>query len=252
MSFSELPSNEEYGTFVSAVQRIQQSPIEIASELAHNFAIRVNEGELGIAKYLDSPDNPFITSVDLIPIIPGDQTQYLPFLIFDEERLLSINSHELDADLVRTMAIADQLPLRGYQERYKKVYKKALNIQLEWLKRSNISEIPNDPRAFGKDELLKLLLGEVRYRSDVGFNDWVGAIEKLKKGNIDNETFTMLENLKNQPGHFVAVRKRFLQTIDEQAMLSLGRNYEIFWDEDRRANTAAHALVGLSLGPQFI
>ena len=189
---------------------------------------------------------PAITGFDLTEI-EGWTQSYRAILVIDIDKILNTERDRIMGDLVRTLAVAEQYPFNGFQRRLERVYNQALGIQQEWLIDMESPLLELDPRSQDFETLTKKLIGDKRYYSDVGFEDWQKAIESYRKQVKTPKELRMLNQLKGATVHFMTVRQRFLVTNFDTALSTIGSDYINKWDKERRAEAAAYNLLGISL-----
>lgn len=146
---------------------------------------------------------PSATSFELRRV--PDSSILTPHIVVDEKKVIN-GSIKNAADLVRTLSIVEQYPLNGFQRRLKDVYADALGVQADWLNKTGTDVIPLDPRGQKKEDLIRKLLGDERYYSDVGFEDWQRAIDNFWQIGQDIAIFDALNKLRESTMSFIAKR----------------------------------------------
>ena len=162
-------------------------------------------------------------------------------------KILGGRQESIKGDLARTLAVADQYPFNGFQRKYRAVYEDALQVQTEWLDRTSTPNIPLDPRTTDRETLLRSLVGDARYFSDVGFEDWQKAIEDYRRSGQDISVIPMLDQLKDATGHFIVMRQRFVPMNYQVARQRIGEDYATKWDAEKRTEAMAYSLMGASI-----
>lgn len=233
--------------FDESIYGIRDSQIEGLNNIAGRTANRIRKGELFVVVNNSDFNIPTITGFDLAEIAPGPRAKYVPVIVVDMGKILDEKPETVKGDLVRTVAIADQYPLNGFQRRYKAVYEDALQAQTKWLISTNTPNIFLDPRTTDRETLFQDLLGDARYFSDFGFEDWQKAIEDYRKSGQDIGAIPILDQLKEATAQFLVMRQRFIPINYYVARQKIGEAYLNEWDADKRAETMAYSLMGASI-----
>lgn len=239
--------DKTYRVFNQSVQRISGAEDVEISQVAIRCQERIKAGELVVVGNLPIFHVPSITGFDLVEIAGGPVQMYAGVVVADIPKLMAASPENVDADLVRTLAIADQYPERGFQRRLRTVYEEALKLQTSWLEKTGPGDVEYDPRRWDKDGLIKDLLGEARFYSDCGFDDWKKAIEDHRKLEKNPGVVKELNMLENSAAHFMTFRQRY-SSMNYQMALQAGK--QRFIDEmgqDERALTTASLFMGISL-----
>ena len=247
MTNKESSNFEAIGIFHDAIHRMRTSGVEGVSDMAGRTADWINRRE---TRVIATDSIPTVTDFNLVEYIPGDNGYYAPAIFVNIEKILVSTSEEIQADLARTVAIADQFPANGFERRYREVYGRALDAQEQWLDRtSSASEIELDPRKTDREVLLKMLLGEERYYGDVGIEDWQKAVDGDMKGSkMDLNRTNLLNRLRVNLDHFIVVRHRFVPMNFQTAIEHLGeKRYKEEWSHDERAKVTAASLLDISI-----
>lgn len=242
----ENPLSLTVQLFDKAIYGIRDSKIAGLNAIGARSIDRLRTSELALVANTSDFDIPVMTSFDLIEF-PGPRTYHKATVVVDPERIIQSKPEEIQGDLIRTLAIADQFPSNGFQRRYREVYSDALDTQKTWLESKDAPRLAFDPRFTGREELLKNLLGDARYYSDVGFEDWQNATEILREGNQSILDLSLLSQLKNNTENFMTTRQYLLPHLHQEAIQQGESEYLTEWTQERRTEFIAAALVASSL-----
>jgi len=144
------------------------------------------------------------------------------------------------------VSIADQYPFNGYERRMREVYTQAIQVQRKWLEMSNGYKIVNDPRDYDDEGLIMLLISEDEFYSDVGFEDWLRAIDTYTALPLGEKEKELAESFRDKKAHFLAIRARFTSMMHEQAM-QIDRKKYMKLSSLERSEAVAMALLGIPL-----
>jgi hypothetical protein len=231
--------------FDESIYGIRDSDIPGVNDAARRTVDRIRNREIFVVANNQTFNIPTVTGFDLAAV-PGPQSMYAPVVVMDLGKVLGSRSELIKGDLVRTIAIADQYPVNGFQRRYKEVYTTALEAQTNWLETTRTPTVPLDPRTTDREALLRTLLGDARYFSDVGFQDWQKAIEDYRKSDMDTSVDPLLDQLKDATGHFMVMRQRFVP-MNHRIALRKNRGEYLKWNAEKRTEAVAYMLIGASL-----
>src|SRR5215469_11302615 len=112
--------------FNNAIYGLFESQVPDIDGLARRVEQRIRTGEImGVAssKRFFSPAT---TGFDFLHVPQASQVLFNPVIVVDPEKMLSDNPDKIQADMIRTLALADQFPHNGYQRRYRESYADAL------------------------------------------------------------------------------------------------------------------------------
>lgn len=235
--------------FNRAIYSLRDDRISPVSDIARRTVARIRNQEVLVA--LDSSlTQQTTTALRMIevPYAPG-RGAYAPQITLEVGRMLTFTQvpYRIEADLVRTLAVVNQIPDQGYQRRWNVVYGDALGTQTDWLDQKSIGFVDEDPRFFSKEELLRRLLGVEKFYGDTGFEDWQGVIDELFADQKSRAYHPTLRQLRGATGHFLAMRERFAAMSYQAALAADGANRLMAATEDERAKVNAFALVGSSI-----
>jgi hypothetical protein len=181
----------------------------------------------------------------------GDMLFNVPVITMNPTYLLGRNANAVTADIVKTIAIADQFPFTaaqreyarqnpsfGYQRRLAVVYDEALTAQEQWLE-TNDADLPTrlDPRKTDRDEVIKNLLGYGRYYADIGFTDFLAGVEKAEEMGAYPQSF--LDTMKSDPLFFLLLRKKVVHSVYANAKEIHGEETFNDFSADKRAELCA-------------
>lgn len=245
MTHKENPLENVSHRFDTEIRRISNSSVEGINVIAQRMIDKKRKGEIAL---IGNATRPTVTDFVLAAVSPEPYVMYAPVISINIDKMMSAHSGLIQADLVRTLAVADQFPSNGYQRRYHEVYSDALQLQRTWLETiDSPNELPFDPRIMDQKMLLKLLLGDAKYYSDVGFADWQKAIDDYGTTVSGHPERKTLATLRPDVNHFLSVRERFIQLNFDNAMQHFGKRYTSELDEENRAEATAYVLMGISL-----
>lgn len=247
MTGAENPIRAATRIFDESIYAIRDSNITGLNDAAHRTVDRISKMEILVVGNNPDYNIPTVTGFDLTELAPGPSAKYFPSVVIDLDKIIGSSAEVVKGDLARTIAIADQYPFNGFERRYKEVYKQALGFQLSWLENTNNPNIPLDPRDNEQESLLRQLLGDARYYSDVGFSDWQAAIKDYKNSGQDVAVNSKLNQLIGDKAHFLVMRQRFVPMNHMIASQQAGENYTSGWDEEKRSQAIAYTLMGASL-----
>jgi len=244
---------EARGRFDRAVTRIKDSKVAGISEMAERLEARMSQGELPVV-YERGADRPMVTEVRLQNVGSEERPEYVPTIVINVAKILGGSmklgkvQDALAGDLVRTLSIAETVPLNGYQNRKQSVYAAAIETESRWLTETHTVNLAmNDPRITPVEEMLLNLLGDSEYYTDTGWEDFKAALEAYKQEpGITDREIEDIDILLQNPGHFVATRERFTSMMYQVAISQMGEEYKQL-SVARRAETSAYNLLGMSL-----
>lgn len=203
------------------------------SNLARFAKDRIRDGRLIIAE----SDVPMVsvTSFDLLKKKGSGRSTYVPHIIVDEEKLV-LGTTRNTADIVRTLAVAAQYPSGGFELRLRDVYRYAMKVQADWLDKTFTDDVPLEPRTEDPEPLIRKLLGDAKYYSDVGFDDWQNTIDNY------HAQFGQSIGVIIRLGQLREDKIAFINKRNEIGGLILGHNYSGL-DVDQRARETANRMI---------
>ncbi len=163
--------------------------------------------------------------------------------------------------MLRTCALVDQFPNRGYEGRYRNSYSKALEIVERYLAHTDSPLVDLDPRHTSMEDILKTLLGEARYYTDTGFEDWQRVIMSLLQGRSQSKpqqvflTMTgglshlqesMLREALNNVDHFLTIRE-YMTHLAHSFATAVKKDVYLTLAADERAEAAVLTFVGATI-----
>lgn len=233
--------------FNEAIYGLRDSGLEGIEDIAGRVVPRITRGEIQTAAPASGTIMPAATSFYMHEI-PGTRVAiYTPIILIDPSRMMGSSLAVAQADLVRTISVADQYPHDGFQKRLRDVYAQALERQRFWLEQQNAVEVEHDPRSGHQEEILFRILGEDYYYTDFGWDDWLKAAETISNlGGHTEHQQQVIEELRGSMGHFLGVREKFIPEAHSQAMKAGASKY-LEMSQDQRAEAAATVLFGISV-----
>lgn len=235
--------------FNQAIYSLRDDGISPVSDMARRIIGRIRDGEVRVALDLSFTQQT-TTALGMleVPYAPG-RPLYAPQIRLEAGRMLTFTQvpDRIEADLVRTLAVVDQIPDQGYQRRWSMVYGDALDTQTAWLNKKGVGFVDEDPRFFPEEELLRGLLGVEKFYGDTGFEDWQAVIDELLADKESRAHYPILRQLRGATGHFLAMRERFAAMSYKAALVADGANRLMAATEDERAKVNALALLGPSI-----
>lgn len=230
--------------FDSAISTVRDSGIPAISEIAHHAVDKISKGDIAVMAKHPLYDIPSITGFSLFELPVARGTVYKPLVVIDPDKILSSDSKVIQADLVRTLGIAHQFPVNGYERRLSDVYDDALELQKKWLERHDVF-LEFDPRTMQQEELKRKLMGNDHYYMDTGFADWQQVI--AKQLTMPGPFMQKLRELEQDKNFFLILRQK-LSPIHYQVLLKQ-MSPEEYLQRENRVETNATLLVGNALLP---
>jgi hypothetical protein len=217
------------------------------SELAGKTALRIGNKEILVAPGQEKIPAVAMTNFFLHEFEEAGIIKYLPVLSLHADKFLTSSQPQRQADLIRTISVADQFPLNGFAHRFLQAYSQALGPQQLWLEDNQLPPVDFDPRSNTPQEIIAQLIGQPYVLTDVGFLDWQKAIADYSHFSKSPHEQSVLENLNHNQTHFISVRQHFVPMLHQTALSYLGNDYLTKFSPDQRAETTAMALLGISL-----
>lgn len=255
MAGPEIPIEKAGQTFYNAIYGIRDSNVQGVKGLAELCIDSIRNRNLLVVAAGPNLRIPTVTGFDLVRVEvdptyaqdPFRQLYYMPAVVIDVPRVLSATQEGIKGDLARTLAVADQALINGFQRRLRAVYQDALHTQGRWLDETNTPEIDFDPRNNDWSALIRRLVGDARFYGDCGFDDWQEAIREYRDSGLDPNAIPLLNQLEEAVGHFLVMRTHFGPMNYLAAIQAEGRETYTTKDEDERAKGVAYALMGASV-----
>jgi hypothetical protein len=233
-----------------AIYGIQDFGTSEVSSMAKDINGRISKKELVLVPSSNITQPRLIpTDFDMHEISSQSTREFTGALILDIGKILSLPSKALQADLVRTVAVASQYPYNGYQERYRTVYSKALSIQKDWMTQWGTMKVEVDPRESTDEELLLKILGEERFYTDTGFTDWIKASTdyyNVAAKHLTHDERVKLVNSAYSMDQFLSVRHAFTSMAHNTALSVIGNDYLDTYSQEQRSSATAMLFLGLS------
>lgn len=247
MAGAENPIQVLTQKFDEAIYGLKDSNVEGVNQMALRCVDRIRNGELLVMGNNRVFAIPSVTGFSLMEIPFSMRQMYIPAIVIDIPKVLAASDEALKGDLARTVAVADQSPDKGYQRRLRVVYQEPLEAQANFLDETRTPPIDFDPRGADRADLIRELIGDARYYSDTGFDDWQKAIRDYCLSEQDPSILPILDQLQENVGHFVSVRQRYTPMNYQAARQAVGERYITGWDEEKRAEVLVYALMGASV-----
>lgn len=209
-------------------------------ELAEVSRQKIISGKLFVTE--GDRTQPGATSFELKKIKAGGPL--FPCVVLDGSKLKFTSLTDIAADLIRTLIISEQYPLRGFQRRLGEVYRYGLRAQAQWLRKEGIDSIPLDPRCENQESLVKKLLGDEKYYADLGFEDLQLAIDGYSLGQ-GVEIVKRLSRLRESPMSFINARNE-LSNRPGQVRLDLGTDERATDNAFKMLQSFVHSGVNLN------
>lgn len=238
----EISFQEAKKIMMGSVIEIRKSGMGRASEIAGSVADKVGQTLFFAPK---KPIDGIFTSTgfDLVEVPEFGSGIHTPVMLVDIKEVLAQRSDVLTTDLVRTLAVADQYPEK-FARRYSEVYADAFAVQREWL--GSAPAVAFDPRLNDEEHLRRELLGDAKYYSDVGFDDWQAAIDEYSQLSRSIPQRSRLKKLRPDTSEFLIMRHVMTAKHHESAQQTLGDKF-FKADADERARITAMIYMGIAL-----
>lgn len=225
----------------------------IGNETHRNLCSNIESGlrseELSLAEKFPEDERATLTGVTFFPH-PRNMRQAMPIIFVDIGKVLGSRDEVVQADLVRTLAVAEQCigDGRSAAGSYRDTYLRALREQREWLEQSGMAHLPAlDPRVEDNETLLSGVLGDSRYLSDVSLYNWEQAVATILAGKPTTMESSLYKNLLQQldptVSDFLLTRERHIQKADRRLSTPGESDPISFYDEVDRADACAFELV---------
>lgn len=172
-----------------------------------------------------------------------------PGIILDEEWVNKGSAMRVSADLIRTLAVLDQYPTKGFERRMALVYDDAILAQRRWLEAVNAPEVTHDPRKNNPRDVTKVLIGKESFYTDAGLAD-VHVIAREFNTHIQLPA-GVAERIHQEPlldaRTFIGIRHLLIQPVHDKALKMLGKNYLNKYTPDQRAEAFATSIFLYSI-----
>lgn len=234
-----------FETFIQAITEIQNTHREPFAELAKRTINRINNVEIVVKTNSVLPKLRATTVFGMLPVPGSLRQEHYPVIMLEVIDAIRMNPLALQGELVRTLAIADQFPFKGYERRLRTVYGQALDLQTQWLTETNSPQITLDPRQMDRERLILQLLGPAKYYLDTGFADWQAVIDEILESGLHEKDKKPLQLLRESQSHFL-VQRHHQQPIIYNVLSSQGIRLEDT-PEDIRVKTFCASVIGASL-----
>lgn len=219
--------------FDKAIYGIRDARVGNISEIADRVVGRIRGGNLHVLANNANFRIPSITGFDCFELSSPVRREFAAGIIIDVDKILSSSGAKVENDLVRTLAIADQFPFNGFERRLRDVYQDALSVQEQWQAAKPDISFSDSTRG---ENSLRTLLGDARYYSDTGVDDWKAAIAKYPQPTAMQRK--LLQDLGSSSEHFLAVRHALTGMHHSMAMQQGGAAYLNMSPDERAAFTA--------------
>jgi hypothetical protein len=252
MMFSEDAADrlsQVISTFDSAIYGLRDSDVPQIVDISGRSVARIAPGpnqELMTGLNSDLFNIPGITGFAMIQVPEVSPPQYGALIVIDAGRILTYPKEEVQADLVRTLGIADQVPVNGFERRLHTVAGDALDLQKLWLAAHPTKLHLLDPDRTGREALIRKILGEKRYFADTGFADWQQAVDGFLGDRQFRAYHGKFRLLRDNRHHFAATREQAIEFAYDQAMMYAGDTY-LTLSADIRARASAMAMASTIL-----
>ncbi len=229
------------GNFDRAIYTISEAGVPGISDMAKRSLIRLDAGELGLRTNIPDFVSPSITGF-VLDVAPRS-AELRGAIILDIGKMCESSDEKIQADLVRTLAVADTFPDNGYQDRLHTVYSNALDTQKTWLEQQDSNPIPFDPRSNKREDLIKQFMGKQHYSSDFGIEDWNKACDFW--ADDPDMQHPNLPGLSDNIGQMISMRYEYTHLLYD-AFLKSGVDFSKN-PADERAKFMANGMVGMVL-----
>ncbi len=228
--------------FNTAIYGLRDANIPGVSEIADRFVARIRDQELLVVGKTPAAVCPSVTGFDLGVVRPIPHLLLRPTIVIDMGKVLESSNETMQADLIRSLAIADTFPDKGYEHRLHRVYANALEVQKTWLETHDVKRLTFDPREREQEEMLPHLMGQRRYYTDFGIDDWRAACDKVVD---DPKMQKHAAALRNSVGQVITMRQEYTKFMYQESLRRGGDFSKKTADE--RAELMATAMVGMTL-----
>jgi len=238
-----MPAENPKQTTFSLLPDLRRSAwgIEHTQDAVNSFYNRFNKGEF----VLETWNLPLIHPPSEFRVIWDNANRRLvPTILINAQQMHLLRNGDPDkfkmyfqADLLRTIAIADQYPA-SYGNYLQSVYNYGLELQKRWLERWKVGRVFNDPRHINRRKLLKKLLGKPFYELDIDFLHWQKEIyrQRIQKALSLNDPWPFNTKGGSLPT-FLRMRDLFLPIVHARLKGAFQFNpWE--YDEDIQSTTA--------------
>lgn len=243
-----------------SLDRLCSYPIPQLADEALKMARDIEAKDLNVVLVSIKPSNEFPRPLTIFNIVSVNENKGNPFppikdfhaaecLFVNYDDVLSNNESAIDADLMRSLAVRSQYP-GNYARRYQEVLYDALCLQAEWLNISGNNHAIHDPRFSSKGGLTRNLLGDNRYFSDFGIEDWWKEVQRISLHTQNPQFEEYLEPYSN-PEIFIFLRSKFTPQIHSELTEQFGDSYINTMDADDRARLSALRLTNKILFPHY-
>lgn len=230
--------------FSKALFGLRDSGVDDVASLARNTIQRINNKSLIPAikgAHFYAPSTTTFYEFD-----NQDIQRFQALIVLNIDYLRGDHLKKTKADLLRTLYIANQYPLNGFERRRYVVMQEALNMQRDWLEESKTPVLLFDPREDAEEYLIEKLLGEENYYMDVGFEDWQSAVDAFAAKQTSEAIRFKILGYREDVGTFVKARAKWGKVIHEKAVEMNDEFYFQRTTADSRARAAAMAMIVLT------
>lgn len=243
MSFGEREIREATSVFDEAIYGIRDSGVDRVAKIAGRVVEKIRGRDILIIGNNEEFLSPSVTGFRLIHIPDPSREIYMGGIVLDVPSMLSAGVSAVRNDLVRSLGVAEQFPLSGFERRLAEVYEDAFGLQANWLNAMKVVKVDLDPRVENHDDLRRKLLGDVWYYMGFGLKDWKEAIERRKRGGVSRSEREALEMLANSAADFVSRRERIINMPYFQNQFKMKRSIVESTPQEKLIRTAADSMV---------
>jgi hypothetical protein len=168
-----------------------------------------------------------------VKVEPGIVLNSSEFAIYDDDIIMQ--------DLLRTIAVADQYPHKGYTRRYKDIYTRALKEQARWQESLGMKTLDYDSETADMHSMLELLLTDEAQEADCGIDDWLAVIERAFPG-LTPKQKDIIDYFRD-PKVFLGLRELYLMEISVARESQVSQRYLDQLNGTQKAEIAAQNIL---------